>query len=99
MCFCVCWGEIGFMLDLSHCCAGPDVTVHRLHALPAWSQGVDAPMSGLIAMLAAASILGNAGGAGAAPRYAKRIAFAALAGEPWGYMGSKRMLFEVSREG
>ena len=55
-------------------------------------QGAEAPLSGLIAMLAAAEILGNSS---LAPAYQRRLVFAALAGEPWGYMGSKRFLWEL----
>ena len=55
-------------------------------------QGADAPISGLIAMLAAAEILGNSSQASS---YEKRVVFLALAGEPWGYMGSKRFLWEL----
>lgn len=59
-------------------------------------QGADAPLSGLIAMLAAAEMLGNSS---YADLYRKRLVFAAFAGEPWGYMGSKRFLWELhSRE-
>ena len=54
--------------------------------------GAESPASGLIAMLAAAQLLGSAGGA---PRYRRRLVFAALAGEPWGLMGSKRLLWEL----
>ena len=51
-------------------------------------------MSGLIAMLAAAEILGNSTHS---QGYERRLVFAALAGEPWGYMGSKRFLWELHR--
>jgi nicastrin len=54
--------------------------------------GAESPASGLIAMLAAAQLLGSAGGAA---RYRRRLVFAALAGEPWGLMGSKRLLWEL----
>jgi hypothetical protein len=53
-------------------------------------------MSGLIAMLAAAEILGAGGHA---PQYRRRLVFCALAGEPWGFMGSKRMLWELAAGG
>lgn len=55
-------------------------------------QGAEAPLSGLIALLAAAEILGNST---LAPGYQRRLVFAAFAGEPWGYMGSKRFLWEL----
>ena len=55
-------------------------------------QGAEAPLSGLIALLAAAEILGNSS---MAAGYQRRLVFAAFAGEPWGYMGSKRFLWEL----
>ena len=55
-------------------------------------QGAEAPLSGLIAMLAAAEILGNNT---LNAQYERRLVFAAFAGEPWGYMGSKRLLWEL----
>ncbi|PRW57704.1 nicastrin isoform X2 isoform A [Chlorella sorokiniana] len=62
--------------------------------------GADAPVSGLIAMLAAAEALGSGNAsdamAAAGARYQRRLVFAALAGEPWGLMGSKRLLWELS---
>lgn len=59
-------------------------------------QGADAPLSGLVAMLAALRVLRNAAAAsGGAERYAKRIVFLALAGEAWGYMGSRRLLYDA----
>ncbi|CAL8470795.1 g10337 [Coccomyxa elongata] len=56
------------------------------------TKGADAPLSGLVAMLAAAEALGNSSYADV---YRKRIVFAAFSGEPWGYMGSKRFLWEL----
>lgn len=47
-------------------------------------------------MLAAASLLG---GAGAGAGYTRQIVFLALAGEPWGYMGSRALLWELQRRG
>lgn len=62
--------------------------------------GADAPVSGLIAMLAAAELLGSSNAtaavAAAGLRYRRRLVFAALGGEPWGLMGSKRLLWELS---
>ncbi|KAL4441829.1 hypothetical protein ABPG77_003745 [Micractinium sp. CCAP 211/92] len=62
--------------------------------------GAESPVSGLIAMLAAAEVLGSAEGSAAAgqyrERYRRRIVFAALGGEPWGLMGSKRLLWEAA---
>ena len=43
-------------------------------------------------MLAAAEILGNST---LSAQYGRRLVFAAFAGEPWGYMGSKRFLWEL----
>lgn len=65
--------------------------------------GADAPVSGLIAMLAAAEVLGSpnatAALAAAGARYRRRLVFAALGGEPWALMGSKRLLWELSGGG
>ncbi|KAK9832610.1 hypothetical protein WJX81_003488 [Elliptochloris bilobata] len=55
-------------------------------------RGAEAPLSGLVAMLATAEALGNASAAGA---YSRRLVFAALAGEPWGLMGSRRLLWQM----
>eukprot|EP00884_Botryococcus_braunii_P020474 jgi/Botrbrau1/710/Bobra.160_2s0033.1 len=57
-------------------------------------KGADNPMSGLISMLAAAEILGNSSDA---KFFRRRLVFVALAGEPWGYMGSKRLLWELQQ--
>jgi hypothetical protein len=65
------------------------VPVARCHAP---RQGAGAPLSGLVAMLAALAQLSAAPAAG----YSKRLVFAALAGEPWGYMGSRRLLWEAA---
>ncbi|KAF8060585.1 zinc finger CCCH domain-containing protein 40 [Scenedesmus sp. PABB004] len=56
-------------------------------------QGADAPLSGLVALLGALQVLRGAAGAG----YTRRVVFLALAGEPWGYMGSRRLLWEASQ--
>lgn len=56
-------------------------------------QAADAPLSGLIAMLAAAEALG--GTTISEELYRRRIVFAAMMGEPWGLMGSRRMLWEM----
>lgn len=34
--------------------------------------------------------------AAAASSYSKRVVFLVLAGEPWGYMGSRRLLYEAA---
>jgi nicastrin len=57
-------------------------------------QAADSPLSGLVAVLAAARALGEAWRRERHP-YARRIAFAALVGEPWGLMGSRRLLWEM----
>lgn len=60
-----------------------------------WSfamQGADGPLSGLVAVLAAAQILSRQGDL---EQYKRRLIFAAFAGEPWGLMGSKRFLWEL----
>jgi len=56
-------------------------------------QGADAPISGLVAMIVAAEILGNSTLAPEALR--RRLVFTALSGEPWGNQGSKRLLWEL----
>ena len=59
-------------------------------------QGADAPLSGLAALLSAASALGATG---ASASYSRQVVFLALAGEPWGYMGSRAFLWELERGG
>ena len=44
-------------------------------------------------MLAVADILGN--NTAAVATYSKRLILTALTGEAWGYMGSKRLLWEM----
>ena len=72
-------------------------------------RGSDAPLSGLVAMLAAAHALRASAQAAARSSpspppspppswpslFSARVAFLALAGEPWGYMGSRRFLYEL----
>ena len=50
-------------------------------------------MGSLIALLAVADILGN--NTAAVATYNKRLVLTALMGEPWGFMGSKRLLWEM----
>lgn len=57
-------------------------------------QGANAPLSGLVAMLGALHALKAA--LDASSSYTRRIVFLALAGEPWAYMGSRRLLYEAS---
>lgn len=59
------------------------------------AQGADAPLSGLIAMLGALHAF-KAVPAAASSSYSKRLVFLALAGEPWSYMGSRRLLYEAA---
>ena len=47
-------------------------------------------------MLAAAEALGSSGHAA---QYRRRLVFVALSGEPWGLMGSKRLLWELAAGG
>lgn len=50
-------------------------------------------MGSLITLLAVTDILGN--NTAAVATYRKRLVLTALMGEPWGYMGSKRLLWEM----
>ena len=50
-------------------------------------------MGSLITLLTVADILGN--NTAAMATYSKRLVLTALMGEPWGYMGSKRLLWEM----
>ena len=50
-------------------------------------------MGSLITLLAVADILGN--NTAAVATYSKRLVLTALMGEPWGFMGSKRLLWEM----
>lgn len=57
-----------------------------------YTQACEASLSGLITMMAAMSILRDTG---QAATYTRQLAFLALAGEPWDYMGSRRLLLEI----
>lgn len=60
------------------------------------TQAADSPISGLIAMMAAAQVLGSTENDPLVVQsYQKRIIFLAVTGEPWGYMGSRRLLWEM----
>ena len=60
------------------------------------SQGANNPLSGLIAMILAARVLQQQ--QSASGLFSNRqLVFVALAGEGWGYMGSKRLLWELSQ--
>lgn len=50
-------------------------------------------MASLITLLAVADILGN--NTAAVATYSKRLVLTALMGEPWAFMGSKRLLWEM----
>ena len=78
--------EVSFMANKQHCLGDQIIMTENC------CQGAEAPISGLVALLAAAEILGNGTSAAA---WHRRIMFAAFAGEPWGYMGSKRFLWEL----
>jgi hypothetical protein len=56
-------------------------------------QGAEAPLSGLLAMLAAAQTL--AAGYKSSMPYRRRLAFVAVSGDTWGGMGSRRLLWEL----
>ncbi|KAJ9505981.1 hypothetical protein QJQ45_016966 [Haematococcus lacustris] len=58
-------------------------------------QAANAPLSGLLAMLAAMDILKAAN----TTQYTRQLVFAGLAAEPWGYLGSKRLAWESVRGG
>lgn len=57
------------------------------------SVGAEAPLSGLLAMLAAAQTL--AAGYKSSMPYRRRLAFVAVSGDTWGGMGSRRLLWEL----
>lgn len=58
------------------------------------SQGADAPLSGLIAMLTALDILVNAS---VASSFRRPLVFAAMRGDAWGAMGTRRLLYSMHR--
>ncbi|KAG6547977.1 hypothetical protein Mapa_010799 [Marchantia paleacea] len=55
--------------------------------------GADSPLSGLIAMLAAADALSRVPDV---DEFQKQIVFLALTGEAWGYLGSRRFISELA---
>ena len=57
-------------------------------------QGAETALSGLLTMMGVAEVLGNSSAPGA---FQRRIVFVALAGESWGYMGSKRLLWALDQ--
>ncbi|KAK2440419.1 hypothetical protein P8452_19522 [Trifolium repens] len=56
------------------------------------SLGADSPISGLIALLAAADALSRLDGLG---DLSKQLVFVVFTGEAWGYLGSRRFLVEL----
>ncbi|CAJ2640691.1 unnamed protein product [Trifolium pratense] len=56
------------------------------------SLGADSPISGLIALLAAADALSRLDGLG---ELSKQLVFVVFTGEAWGYLGSRRFLVEL----
>lgn len=52
-------------------------------------------MSGLLAVLAAAEAVAAGGGASRSVAYRRRLAFVAVAGDTWGAMGSRRLLWDL----
>lgn len=61
-------------------------------------QGAEAPLSGLIALLAAADAL-SAVSEATRKLYRRHLVFTAFAGETWDYMGSKRFLWDLHSGG
>ena len=57
-------------------------------------QGAQTALSGLLTLLGVAEVLGNSSAPGA---FQRRVVFVALAGEPWGYMGSRRLLWAMDQ--
>ena len=74
---------------------------HCQYVQAATMQAADDPLSGLVALLTAAQMLGNASLStapqAAAGQYQKRVVFAALAGEPWGLQGTRRLLLDMGQ--
>jgi nicastrin len=64
------------------------------------TQAADSPLSGLIAMLATAQVLGSTENSPLiVQKYQKRVVFLAVMGEPWDFMGSRRLLWELENGG
>lgn len=62
-------------------------------------EAADAPLSGLVSVMTAAFLLGNTSAVNNSSElrdFSKRVVFVALVGEPWGLMGSKRLLWEMT---
>lgn len=56
-------------------------------------QGANTAMSGMVTLLAAATLLARSNNSAA---YSRQLVFAGVAGESWDYMGSRRLLFDMS---
>ncbi|CAI5968693.1 unnamed protein product [Closterium sp. NIES-65] len=59
--------------------------------------GAESPISGLICLLAAADAIASLLRKPSAPDLPKQLVFLALNGEQWGYLGSRRLLFELEK--
>lgn len=60
------------------------------------SLGADSPISGLISLLAAVDALAGLSGLDDFP---KQLVFVVFTGESWGYLGSRRFVFELDQHG
>ncbi|KAG9135745.1 hypothetical protein Leryth_002452 [Lithospermum erythrorhizon] len=60
------------------------------------SLGADSPISGLISLLAAVDALSGLSGLDDFP---KQLLFISFTGEAWGYLGSRRFLFDLDQHG
>ncbi|CAI5482479.1 unnamed protein product [Closterium sp. Yama58-4] len=59
--------------------------------------GAESPISGLICLLAAADAIASLLRKPSVPDLPKQLVFLALNGERWGYLGSRRLLFELEK--
>ncbi|CAI7853251.1 unnamed protein product [Closterium sp. NIES-53] len=59
--------------------------------------GAESPVSGLISLLAAADAIASLLRKPSTPDLPKQLVFLALNGERWGYLGSRRLLFELEK--
>ncbi|GJP48958.1 hypothetical protein CLOM_g8227 [Closterium sp. NIES-68] len=59
--------------------------------------GAESPMSGLISLLAAADAIASLLQRASTPDLPKQLIFLALNGEQWGFLGSRRLLFELEK--
>ena len=77
------------MQQHAQCPEYAECTLHLAAAL----QGSNTAMSGVVTLLAAATLLARSG---MAASYSRQLVFGAVAGESWDFMGSRRMLFDMS---